>query len=110
MNIFPSDFTPYYVLNAKRAQRERRLREKIEEEKKTLRSLITKEIMKECEEERWWWAIKVENKNKWEAATFTEIQNDLRQRGWLSGHFPVHETIIICTREPTPEEIEGFFT
>lgn len=108
MNNFPNDFTPYYVLNAKKAERERRLRDKIEEEKRMLRSRIVEKVTKGCEE-RWWWSIRAENKNRWEATTFTELQNDLRQRGWLFGHFPIYETIIICIREPTPEEMEGFF-
>lgn len=108
MNNFPIDFTPYCVLKAKRAANERRLREKIEEEKRILRARIVERVTKGCEE-RWWWEISVENKNRWEHTTFLELQNDLTQKGWLLGHFPLYETIIICTRMPTNEEIEGFF-
>ena len=108
MDTFPIDFTPYNVLNEKRLRRERELREKIEGEKEELRTRIVQKVTK-GNEERWWWGVSTESKAGWENVSFEELAVSLKQKGWHIGHFYDYETLIICTRQPTEEEIEGFF-
>lgn len=106
MNQFPVDFTPCNVMNAKRLRRERRMREKIEREKAELRARVVEEVTKD-DEEAWWWRVPTDR--KWEKDTIEEINFDLLNQNWLFGHFPHYQTAIVCTREPTEEEISQFF-
>ncbi len=113
MNIFPVDFTPENVLNAKKLRREKRRREKIEREKGAFRAAIVEKVTQENEdnmdgnEETWWWKVNVDK--RWEESTFEEIQIELRVQQWLIQQFPHYESAIVCSRRPTDEEIKHFF-
>ena len=105
MENFPAEFTPENVLNERKRRREKALREKIEAEKVELSAKIVDLVMR-GNDERWWWSMKVDK--SYEDQTFEELNQQLSQKSWTFGYFPKFEKIILCTREPLPEEMVLF--
>lgn len=106
MNQFPTDFTPWHVLNGKRQRREKKKREKIEKEKAELRVRIVENVTKD-DEDAWWWKIPMDR--RWQQETIEETRLELSRQQWLFGHFPHYQAAIVCIREPTKREIADFF-
>ena len=87
--------------SAKRDETERENRKREGRAESKGRGGVTKD-----DEEAWWWRVPTDR--KWEEDTIEEIKLDLLNQNWLFGHFPHYQTAIVCTREPTEEEISQF--
>jgi hypothetical protein len=52
--------------------------------------------------------VPIERELRWEPQTFDEVAVQLKDKGWLFGHFPDCERVVVCTRVPCDFEMEMF--